>query len=104
MKHLPRFVLSVALGLGFLAAGTACKQDSTRAAAPTGHAAKDVVPGSHDDWCAEHEVPESQCTRCDPSLVPAFKATGDWCEEHGLPKSQDVKHDPNLEIVRPPAP
>lgn len=66
-----------------------------------GHAAKDVVPGSHEDWCAEHAVPESKCTRCDPSLSAAFKATGDWCPEHGLPESQCLKCNPDLKIVRP---
>jgi len=69
-----------------------------------GHAASDVVPGSHEDWCGEHAVPESQCTRCNPSLVAAFQATGDWCEEHGLPESQCTKCNPDLKIVRPPAP
>ena len=67
----------------------------------SGHAAKDVVPGSHEDWCGEHEVPESQCTLCNPKLAAAFKATGDWCEEHGLPKSHDRKHNPDLKIERP---
>ena len=67
----------------------------------SGHAAKDVVPGSYEDWCEEHQVPESQCTQCDPKLAAAFKATGDWCEEHGLPKSHDRKHNPDLKIERP---
>ena len=67
-----------------------------------GHAPANVVPGSHEDWCAEHQVPESQCTRCNPDLVAAFKATGDWCEEHGLPESQCLKCNPELQIVRPP--
>lgn len=73
--------------------------------APSGaqaHGKPGAVPGSHDDWCGEHEVPESLCTRCNPSLVPAFKATGDWCEEHGLPKSQCLACNPDLEIERPP--
>ncbi|HZU95503.1 MAG TPA: efflux RND transporter periplasmic adaptor subunit [Planctomycetota bacterium] len=39
------------------------------------------------DWCAEHGVPESKCTKCDPNLIPRFKAAGDWCEEHGFPES-----------------
>lgn len=68
----------------------------------TGHAAADVKPGSHEDWCAEHAVPESQCTRCNPELIAAFKATGDWCEEHGMPESQCLKCNPDLKIVRPP--
>ena len=66
------------------------------------HAPAEVTPGSHEDWCAEHNVPESQCSRCDKSLIPVFKATGDWCDKHGLPKSQDLKCNPNLKIVRPP--
>ena len=76
------------------------------ASPPTGegHATAEVVPGSYEDWCAEHEVAETQCTRCDPSLIPAFQASGDWDAEHGLPLSQCRIHDPNLKIVRPPKP
>lgn len=65
------------------------------------HAPKDAKPGSYEDWCEEHGVPESLDTRCDKSLIPAFKATGDWCKIHGLPLSQDLKCNPNLKIVRP---
>lgn len=67
----------------------------------SGHAAADVVPGSHEDWCSEHQVPESQCTQCNPKLAAAFKATGDWCEEHGLPESHCRKCNPDLKIERP---
>lgn len=66
------------------------------------HAQRGVQPGTHEDWCGEHQVPESQCSRCNPSLVAAFKATGDWCEEHGLPESQCLICNPNLKIERPP--
>lgn len=73
------------------------------AAAAEKHAPAAVVPGSHEDWCGEHAVPESQCTRCNPELVAAFQATGDWCEEHGLPETQCLKCNPDLKIERPPA-
>lgn len=66
------------------------------------HAAKDVKPGSHEDWCGEHGVPESQCTKCNPGLIPAFKATKDWCAEHGVPESQCTKCNPEIKITRPP--
>lgn len=69
------------------------------AAKHAGHGAK---PGSHEDWCGEHQVPESLCSRCNPSLVAAFKATGDWCPEHGLPESQCLICNPELKIERPP--
>ncbi len=68
----------------------------------SGHADADAVPGSHEDWCGEHAVPESQCTRCNTDLIPAFKATGDWCDEHGLPESQCLACSPDLVIERPP--
>lgn len=66
------------------------------------HAPSSVSPGSHEDWCQEHQVPESLCTRCNPSLVAAFKATGDWCAEHGLPESQCRICNTDLKIDRPP--
>ena len=66
------------------------------------HGAQGAKPGSYEDWCSEHGVPESLDTRCDKSLIPAFKATGDWDEKHGLPTSQCKKCNPKLKIVRPP--
>ena len=113
MRMISFVVLTLTLSLA------ACKKDSgsdTAAEKPAaekpaaessetgggGHAAAGVTPGSHEDWCGEHAVPESQCTRCNPDLVAAFKATGDWCEEHGLPESQCLKCNPDLTIVRPP--
>lgn len=68
------------------------------------HAAPGVTPGSYADWCGEHGVPESACTRCDPALAAAFKATHDWCEEHGLPESQCLRCNPGLKIERPARP
>jgi len=93
-----RLVLSLLLVLAV--AGCAGKSKD----APAPHAAADVVPGSHEDWCGEHAVPESKCTRCNPSLIPAFKAVNDWCGEHGLPESQCLACHPDLKIVRPAKP
>lgn len=86
---------------------TLCACEKTAVPAPSeneGHAPAGVKPGSYEDWCGEHQVPESLCTRCNPSLVAAFKATGDWCEEHGLPESQCKICNPGLKIERPPRP
>ncbi len=49
------------------------------------------------DWCTEHGVPESICTRCNASLTESFKKKGDWCEKHGLPGSQCFTCHPELE-------
>jgi hypothetical protein len=78
------------------------EQGAQQTSKSEGHAPAGAKPGSHEDWCGEHQVPESQCTRCNPSLTAAFKATGDWCAEHGLPESQCLKCNPNVKIVRPP--
>ncbi len=32
------------------------------------HTCPAAQPGSHDDWCAGHQVPESQCLICNPDL------------------------------------
>jgi len=39
------------------------------------------------DWCKEHGVPESVCTKCNADLAKDFKAKGDWCDKHDVPKS-----------------
>lgn len=108
---------SIVTALGIiLALGSGCEKRPTSSGKPTAdgpavaasagsqaaHAPAGARPGSHEDWCAEHQVPESQCTRCNPALIAAFKATGDWCEEHGLPESQCTRCNPDLKIVRPP--
>jgi len=77
---------------------------ATASSTPTGHAPAGAKPGSYDDWCGGHQVPESMCTRCNPSLIPAFKASNDWCAEHALPESQCLICNPDLKIERPPRP
>lgn len=108
---------TIALILVVIAAGSACKKESASseggrketvsaksepAGASVKHAAATVTPGSYEDWCGEHQVPESQCTKCNPKLIAAFKATGDWCNEHGLPESQCRQCNPDVKIQRPP--
>lgn len=48
------------------------------------------------DWCKEHGVPESACTRCNEALVAKFKEKGDWCKEHNVPESQCFECHPEL--------
>ncbi|MFO0937559.1 MAG: efflux RND transporter periplasmic adaptor subunit [Gemmataceae bacterium] len=38
-----------------------------------------------DDWCSEHNVPESECVECDESLLPKPADRG-WCKLHGVPE------------------
>jgi hypothetical protein len=103
-----RFLLIALIGAGALACSNAPEAtasavaEKTNSAAPASHAPSGVKAGPHEDWCDEHGVPESQCTRCNPKLIPAFKATKDWCEEHSMPESQCTKCNPDIKIVRPP--
>jgi hypothetical protein len=103
-------IFSILTALSLLGAAS-CSKDTPAKPEPTAeaqskseHAPANVKPGSYEDWCGEHAVPESQCTRCNKDLIPAFKATGDWCADHGLPKSQCLKCNPDLKITRPPKP
>lgn len=48
------------------------------------------------DWCKEHGVPESACTKCNESLIADFKKKGDWCVKHELPESQCITCHPEL--------
>ena len=50
------------------------------------------------DWCALHLVPESECTLCNPKLIPKFKQTGDWCTGHDLPESHCRLCNPGIEF------
>jgi len=68
--------------------------DLSAAGRPETASAGSVDAPAADDWCAEHGVPESVCTRCDPGLAAKFKAADDWCAEHGLPESQCALCDP----------
>lgn len=58
--------------------------------------AETAQPVASADWCAEHGVPESICTRCNAKLIAEFKKKGDWCKEHGLPESQCIECHPEL--------
>lgn len=49
------------------------------------------------DWCREHGIPESVCTRCNKDLIAEFQKKGDWCASHGLPESQCIQCDPSRE-------
>lgn len=35
------------------------------------------------DWCKDHNVPDSRCIECKPDLLPAIKDYG-WCKVHGI--------------------
>ncbi len=78
------FVITMAIALSTLAAPAARGADP----APTSAEAKAAK--------CEHGVKKTLCTRCNPKLVPVFKAKGDWCGEHQVPESQCARCNPRL--------
>lgn len=96
----PRNIVYLAV-LGLVFALGACGGSSSSTAPPqTAKPESPKVPLVQKvevmDWCKEHGVPESVCTRCDAKLIPQFQAKGDWCKEHGLPESQCIACHPEL--------
>jgi cobalt-zinc-cadmium efflux system membrane fusion protein len=43
------------------------------------------APAPEQDWCEEHDVPESECVECNPNLLPRGKAPP-YCTKHGVPE------------------
>lgn len=72
--------------VSFILAAQACDQGpvAEQPAAERPAPARAVVG---EGMCSEHGVLEAVCTRCNPALIPVFKAKGDWCEEHQYPES-----------------
>jgi cobalt-zinc-cadmium efflux system membrane fusion protein len=52
------------------------------------------------DWCAEHRVPESECTKCNPNQIESFKAKHDWCGGHNVPESHCYLCNPGLKFAQ----
>src|SRR5262245_17641196 len=77
MRNLAVWAVAVLVAAGGVACG-----DSSAPGAPK--AAAKAVEGA---MCEEHGVLEAICTKCNPKLIPVFKAKGDWCAEHGFPES-----------------
>jgi len=85
-------VVAIAAGCG---GGESPKPDAGAPKAPPAGPKAPLIPKrAAADWCGEHGVPESACTKCNADLVAGFKAKGDWCGTHGLPKSVCAECDP----------
>src|SRR5215217_5437588 len=55
-----------------------------------------AAKGKHDDWwCAEHGIPEHECSMCSAKVEKKCKEKGDWCEKHDRAKSQCFICDPS---------
>lgn len=79
---------------------TACSRavPTAEPAKPKAETAAAAVSAAQVQLC-NHGVPAELCTKCNPELVPVFKAQGDWCEEHGVPESQCLKCNTKLTFM-----
>lgn len=59
--------------------------------------------GEASDLC-EHRIPAEACVKCNPALIPQFKAVKDWCGPHRVPESQCYKCHPSLSFEPLPEP
>jgi hypothetical protein len=91
------FATLVLTGCPETSSGTTPKTDPAPVASPSAPVKPLVTAPKVADWCPEHGVPESVCTRCNDGLVAGFKAKGDWCKTHDLPDSQCLKCHPEFE-------
>lgn len=57
----------------------------------------ELVGANMKDWCPEHGVPESKCTICHPEILKTGVA-GDWCPEHGLPETSCTLCHPEIAV------
>ena len=62
-----------------------CNQQASAPASKPGEASEAAHGGW---WCAEHGVPEEECSMCSAKVAEACKAKGDWCKEHNRAESQ----------------
>ena len=69
------------------ALASGCSQNELSDAAAVAEASSQVDDHSG-WWCAEHGVPEDQCSVCNSKAAAQFKENGDWCEEHHRAESQ----------------
>ena len=94
----PRVILySVACGIALLVMG--CGQSDSSSGPKPEKSIQTAKTKEHEPegwWCAEHGVPEAECSQCNAKVAADFKKKGDWCEEHDRAKSQCFQCDPKL--------
>lgn len=84
-----RSILSLVL-VSFIAVVAACKESAPAAADKPAHGAMPTATAAAApaDTKCEHGVQKDICARCNPGLKAAFVAKNDWCAEHERPESQ----------------
>lgn len=100
LRNLRSVGMFAGVAAALLVAG--CGKSSTGPDGAGGQSAATAQPATTTDqhagwWCAEHGLPEAECSLCDAKVAEQFKAKGDWCEEHNRAESQCFICHPDLE-------
>lgn len=96
------FLAGTGLFLGVVFALSGCQPPEDKGTKPGKGPAgeksdKTEAKGKHDAWwCAEHGVPEEECSLCSDKVAKECKARGDWCEKHDRARSQCFLCEPAL--------
>ncbi len=88
-----RSMMKLVLGCSFALALGGCPDEGKTSATADG---KTTATAAADDTRCEHGVKKELCARCTPALAAAFKAKNDWCAEHERPESQCLLCHPDL--------
>lgn len=97
IRRIPSSLFAVVALATLAGCGDTESKPTEKPVAPPASKAPLVTTRQAADWCKEHGVPESICTRCNETLIAGFKEKGDWCASHGVPESQCFACDPSLE-------
>lgn len=74
-----------------------CSNQKSSADADGSTSKTNVAVDDHSGWwCAEHGVPEAECSMCSATYAKKCRENGDWCEEHNRAESQCFQCDPSL--------
>jgi hypothetical protein len=99
-------LLALVAAVGFSTAGCGKAEDGGTQAKKQSPGTQDSKMGhTHDEWwCAEHGVPEEECSACDPELAKKFKdkkfkGKRDWCDKHEIAASQCFVCNPEQQEV-----
>ncbi len=93
VRYLPRRAFAAGILIAAIL-GMSCTRETGNSAPTT---MESTASGNVEiDWCVEHRVPESECTRCTPALISVYKEKQDWCAGHDLPESHCYLCNPGL--------
>jgi hypothetical protein len=95
-RDIVRIMVFAATAIFVIGCGRSNSFQGDRPAKKVPHTAQ-ITEHEHEGWwCAEHGVPEEECSQCSAKVAAELKRRGDWCVEHDCAKSQCFKCEPKL--------